>query len=127
MAGNTKLMGFTPEGKVQLERWGGTATVMVSPESVAALRNACYSELPKKPGGKSDLDVCHVSYDEHVGRVHVELDIDSAALLADCLESSSGFEKYEELESWSGRLKKAIQAHYDYHNREGEPGVTDDA
>lgn len=124
MAGNTKLKGFTPEGKVQLERWGSKTLVVVSGGSLEALRKACYEDLPKKPDQGNDACIDHIYYDEHLGSVRMVLGIESASYLADCLESVAPFEGYENMGGWSTRLRKAVQDHYDYHNRDGEPGVT---
>jgi len=125
MAGNTKFMGFTPDGKVQLERWGGKSTVAVSPESLSALRVACYSELPKGPQQRrrDDLDDFHVGYDEQVGRVRVDMDPATAAYLADRLEFFRDDEVVEKIAPWANDLRVAVQAHHDYHNTDGEPGI----
>ena len=131
MAGNTKLMGFTPDGKVQLERWGVKVPIFVSPDSLDSIRRACYTLLPKKPSqrGRDDLE-CSIYYDEHVGRVHLVMDVESAAGLAECLERYAQCfplgEMYEKALSWSPRLKSAVEAHHDYHNTNREPGVDDE-
>jgi len=125
MAGNTKFMGFTPDGKVQLERWKGKAIVDVSPESLSALRTACYQELPKQPDQRrrDDLDEFNAHYDDNVGRVVVDMDPEAAKYLASQLAFFRDSEVVERVEPWVHSLNEAVQAHHDYHNKEGEPGV----
>lgn len=132
MAGNTKLMGFTPDGKVQLERWGTKITIFVSPDSLDSIRRACYTELPKKPSQKErdGFDECSIHYDEYVGRVHMVLDIESAAGLADALDRGcsplGSDDVHEKVSNWASRLRSSVKTHHDYHNTEGEPGVADE-
>jgi len=134
MAGNTKLMGFTPEGKVQLERWGCKAVVSVSPDSLSALRRACYTELPKKPTQRrrDDISGWDVSYDEQVGRILLDLDVEKATILADLVAYRAAHSEEltddlaEMLSCWASNLMSSVQAHHDYLNKDGEPGVADD-
>lgn len=46
MAGNTKLIGFGGDGSVTLERWGQKASVVLADDSIQALKDVCYGELP---------------------------------------------------------------------------------
>jgi len=142
MAGNTKLVGFSPRpegivgigGVVVLERWGERRSVGVSASSLGAIRKAC-SQLPTQPPkGRSD-DSFDVSYDESVGRIHLDLDAATAYFLAELLEGrlvedpgeveELNDRAEERVRSWIHSLKASVQAHEDYHSVEGEPGVED--
>jgi len=136
MAGNTKLVGFGPRkkgvpGVIHLSRWDGRTTVTVSEESLESLREACYKDLPQQPqqGKRDDLDDFRVQYDESVGRIHMDMVPMHAEalslLLQDCLENDVPL-NHEILGSWIHSLKDAIQAHEDYHNKNGEPGINED-
>lgn len=133
MAGNTKLIGFTPDGKVQLERWGIKVVVKVSERSLMFMRNACYQQLPSKPQQRKrdDLDDFNVQYDTDVGRIRLDLDVQTAEALAKRLESSQAkffvFRRAgaKRVGAWIHSLKDAVQAHLDFHNASGEPGIDD--
>lgn len=126
MAGNTKLVGFIEGNKVQLQRWGGKVTVPLDAESHAALRRACYDELPKNPkqwnaGLRNDFEA---KYNEDYGRVGVDLSVETAAYLADMLEIlvKDNLDAVEKVKPWAASLREAIQAHKDFHDKD-EPGV----
>lgn len=135
MAGNTRLVGFGPSkaeksGVIYLERWGGKATTLISEESLTNLRQACYEVLPKQPqqGKRDDLPDFNVHYDESVGRVVVDMDPETTQYLAQVLggDVEEGLLiKGDEVRAWVHSLKEAVQAHQDYHDVKGEPGVED--
>lgn len=144
MAGNTKLVGFSPRpdgivgigGVIVLERWGDKKSVGVSASSLSALRKAC-SLLPEQPprGRDNDTDSFRVRYDESVGRIHLDLGTDAAHFLAQLIEGRLAEDpgelevlnnrSEEKVRSWIHSLKASVQAHEDYHSVEGEPGVED--
>jgi len=134
MSGNTKLVGFQPRlddgsGVILLERWGEKRDVIISGESLDKIREACMS-LPQMPKQRvrDATNNFNVRYDESVGSVHVAMSPaiaqTMALLLKDCIEAGAPL-KHDKLESWICSLEKAVKAHLDYHNREGEPGVED--
>ena len=136
MAGNTKLLGFSPRtgdvgGIVNLERWGKKVAVEISHGSVVAIRAGC-AELPDKPpeqqNGGNDFKA---SYDESVGRVLVDMDPMVASYVVAALKD--GADGYgprfgpdaSRTWPWIHLVEAAIEAHKKYHNVEGEPGVED--
>lgn len=133
MAGNTKLLGFSPRsgdvgGVVNLERWGEQKSVEISQGSVVAIRTAC-AELPSKPPEQQNgNDSFKVRYDESVGRVLVDMDPRAAKYLENLLEAAKaqGADCSGTcIPSWMHHLRVAAKAHEDFHNIEGEPGVED--
>lgn len=123
MAGNTKLLGFGVENSVTLERWGEQEQVEISQDSWKALQSACASGLPRKPPAQKNWkDDFNASYDEDVGRVRVDLDVQTAGEIADALSFFRDEEVETKLTPWIRSLRKAVQAHKDYHDL-SEPGV----
>jgi hypothetical protein len=117
MAGNTKFIGFSPDGMVQLERWGGKAMIEISKESLNALRAACYNGLPKNPPAQLHSTGTHVEYDEERGRVEILLDPEKALQLANAIE---GWDL-----NLASDLKFAYEAHLNFHDTSKEPGVNE--
>ena len=125
MAGNTKLIGFGVDNKVTLARWGEEKKVEISSESWKSLQSACANDLPRKPPTQEKgkwKDDFNAQYDEHVGRVRVDVSVQAAGVLVDKLSFFKDTEVAEQLEPWVRALRDAIQAHKDYHNTD-EPGV----
>lgn len=129
MAGNTKLVGFLSDNRIQLERWGTSATIQLDDESVQAIRRACFEQLPQRPTQSSSdhLDDFGVRYDSGVGRIQLELSTDAASLLADLLDvvmnkTQAGEEERRTVQPYVDAIRKAVQAHKDFHDR-CEPGV----
>jgi hypothetical protein len=123
MAGNTKLLGLSPDNSINLSRWGKEVKVRITKESMLNIRNAL-AGLPSKPPEQSnDSNSFKVHYDESVGRVLVDMDPATAMALVDKLEFFRDEEVVEELGPWVHSLRAATKAHEDYHNVQGEPGV----
>lgn len=126
MAGNTKLIGFLPNNRIQLERWGTTVGVALSVDSIDALRLALQRDLPQKPhqGRAGHLDEFASRYDEGVGRASLSLSIDTAAYLADLLDVmvKGNVQAMDKVRPWIEGLHAIVQAHADFHNT-NEPGV----
>lgn len=123
MAGNTKFIGFLSDNRIQLERWGVKAIVQLDASAIEVLRATCFSKLPKTPIQESSchLDDFGAKYNEGVGRVYVDLSPRAAAYLGDILASLAVSDAREL--PWAAELRAAVQAHRDFHNAEGEPGV----
>ena len=131
MAGNTKLRGFTPDGKVQLERWGSSIIVEVSKDSLTHLRDACFTQLPKKPPKQTkligDMDT---KYDSNCGRVNVSMTPHIASLLSEFLsdmlkeldEPSISLTVITTLSELNESLLQAVEKHKEYISID-EPGV----
>jgi len=125
MAGNTKLIGFGVGSKVTLARWGKEHVVEISSDSWKALQSACSNDLPRKPPSQEKgkwKDDLNAQYDEHVGRVRVDLSVEAAGELVDHLSFFRDTEVADKLEPWVRHLKEAIQDHTAFHNTD-EPGV----
>lgn len=131
MAGNTKFMGFSPDGMVKLTRWGGEAMIEISKESVASLRIACFDGLPKKPPLHTVVSKpLRINYDETTGAVVMVLDPFDAEKIMSVLvgADAEGEQIYktatiEVAKAASEKIKDAVQAHHDFINTDGEPGV----
>ena len=116
MAGNTKLMGFTPQGEIELERWGDRTKVYISEKSLYAIRKACYAVLPKKPKEPvtpANLKEIHVEYDETTGRIKANFSIGAAERLVDYTECDEGL---------ATLLREAVVTHRMYLEHKSEPG-----
>lgn len=132
MAGNTKLVGFSPRpegvgGVINLERWGEKAEVVISEESLHSVRRACQC-LPSRPPqeNKNEPDGFNAQYDKSVGRVRVDMDPRAAEYLAQVLggDIEEGLLlREDDVRSWIHSLRAAVEAHDNYHSAEGEPGV----
>ncbi len=121
MAGNTKLIGFTPSGDVQLERWGEVATVVVSQDSLRSLREACFDDLPKRPPRREEhLSGVAVSYSKQLGIINMEMAPDQATELMGILTTC----EVKPFPTVVARLEKCVKEHLDYTDI-GEPGVED--
>jgi len=127
MPGNTKLVGFLNGNRVQLERWGARTVVQLDEQAVGALRSACFNELPQRPvqDGTAHLDDFRADYDSTVGRVHVDLSPRAATALANFLDVlvEKKWSSQEEMLPYAKKLRASVQAHEDFINAEGEPGV----
>jgi hypothetical protein len=134
MAGNTKLVGFSPRpegvgGVVNLERWGGKVTAEISEGSLESLREAC-TKLPSgpPPGSGDGRGYFNVWYNKSVGRICTDMQPASAvalaSLLKDCIELDVPL-NHDVLREWSHSLEAAAKAHEEYCDSEGEPGVKD--
>jgi hypothetical protein len=131
MAGNTKLVGLSPDNSINLSRWGKEVKVGITKESMFNLRNAL-ADLPDKPpeqqNGGNDFKA---SYDESVGRVLVDMDPMVAHYVVAALKD--GADGYgprfgpdaSRTWPWIHLVEAAIEAHKKYHSTEGEPGVKD--
>ena len=123
MAGNTKLLGFSPDGKVQLERWGGKASVSISADSLDALRRVCSTELPMVSDMTHRLSDVTVGYSGQFGRVSIEM----TPALARELASSLGDDDHglsEDLREMVPLLYKAAKDHEEYISAHDEPGLS---
>lgn len=127
MAGNTKLLGFTPNGKLTLSRWGKDVIIDVSPGSLSAIREACTSKLPIKPRDQLRTLSFNAEYDESIGSVELRLSPDVAAKFVDIMRAwrDEGRDGAGKAGAWAEEIKNCCQAHTDYHSTEGEPGVED--
>ena len=136
MAGNTKLLGFAPDGTVLLQRWGKKASVKLPAESIQILRDACYNDLPKKPAGQFiPITEFRAQYDERTGTIEIEVSAGAASKVAKALgiisfahQHSVGDQKQnpesaEELKGWSARLEDLVAEHKRYLDTKDEPGV----
>jgi len=122
MSGNTKFLGFTNDGKILLERWGGKEAVEVSKESLKVLRAACFEALPKKPEQKKDSDVgFSVNYNERVGLITMNMSPAAARELA-CFLTLAVSGKGALSEAWVRPIMDAVDAHEKYVSPD-EPGV----
>lgn len=124
MAGNTKLMGFSPDGLLVFQRWGMKSAITVSKESLEAIRHACIHVLPAEcPQKEWTLGDITVNYREDYGRIVIEMSPDAADELAELLHS---LKPDGVLEGDLFRLPEAIdeqrQVHEDYID-EKEPWV----
>lgn len=131
MAGNTKLIGFVPGGKVRLERWGVYENVEIGDEAVEALREVCKEKLPSEPPVQhpEKLGVGFlVTYDYNLGCIRLALYVDEAARLNDCIACAAGDHSaadkvdVEELMRWRDKIEAALQAYRDHRDRK-EPGI----
>lgn len=119
MAGNTKLMGFAPDGTLTLARWGEQVSCKISLVSIGKIRKLCYEALPMSPPRKSFLHASDfvVEYQEDTGRVRVDMSIGRAEELVDIGELMT---------SESVTLRGAVEDHHKFHETENEPGVGGD-
>ena len=130
MAGNTKLMGFSPDGVVQLQRWGGTVTTKMSPSSVGKLEQAC-RDLPTKPKQVSPLPA-QVTYSEEFGYFEAQFGREEAEKLAKLLRFAIhkgqilGKSYVSAGIRWVDELVEAMEDMDVYLNTQDEPGVDDD-
>jgi hypothetical protein len=126
MAGNTKFIGFLPGNRIQLERWGSSVEVSLNEQSIEELRVAVQRDLPQKPyqGRAGHLADLGVEYDKSVGRAVANMDIATAAYLADLLEVlvTRDLQAVDKVSPWVAGLRAAVKAHADFHNTQ-EPGV----
>lgn len=129
MAGNTKLIGFSPDNVVTLERWGKRACVHLPAQAVDDLRGAC-RRLPSSPGVPESKDI-HVQYSERTGQVLVEMSPYEARQLSMLL---AHFRDMAELPNWSSVLENLVTSfpqqltgaardHDLYVNTNDEPGI----
>ena len=134
MAGNTKLVGFSPRpegvgGVINLERLGEKVVVEVSEESLGSIRDACMNLPSRPPQVNSDgSDGFKIHYDESMGRILVDMDPGAAKYLAQVLGGDieeGDLLRETDVRSWVHHLRSTVKAHEDYHNVEGEPGVED--
>jgi len=123
MAGNTKLMGFAPNGKIQLERWGKSVEVKISNNSMKLIRDICTSELPTHPpdppGGLSDANA---GYNSAMGRVFIELTPRLAEEVASILDDMRTIIQNDATLELPGQIRRAVVAHKEFVNRD-EPGL----
>ena len=129
MAGNTKLLGLSPDNSINLSRWGKEVKVEITKESMLNIRNAL-ADLPSKPPEQNnDGNDFKARYDESVGRVLVDMDPTVALYVAEALKD--GADGYgprfgpdaSRTWPWIHLVEAAAQAHKDFHSTEGEPGV----
>jgi len=127
MAGNTKLVGFLDNHRIQLERWGVKVAVSLDTGSAEAIRTACFYELPKKPNQRpsTHLESFVCAYDQDRGRVGLNLDPETASYLADLLEVlvKNDVNAMDKVRPWIEKLRGSVQAHTDYHSGKDEPGA----
>lgn len=130
MSGNTKLVGFLNDNRVQLERWGVRAVVQLDPQSVDLLRAACFNDLPGHPIQKrtENLAAFRSVYDAATGRIHIYLSVNVAKCLGDLLVNlaKEGTHTSPEISVWAENLLKAVQDYKDTLSRKDEPGVSDE-
>lgn len=122
MAGNTKLIGFSNDGELVLERWGKRAKVSVSEPSLTAVRHACSNALPSKPNVPFRTCSSAVGYDSTYGRVSVELSPEFAKKLCDYIDKGPGWKEELKLDDMAEGIKEALEEHRNYTNTD-EPGV----
>lgn len=129
MAGNTKFLGFGADNEITLERWGKKATAKVPPAAVEALREMCFSMLPKSPPHQTPK--FYAEYNYATGAVEVSLPPDRAKDLADILQSladATGIvpETAGEsaiLNNLPDEIYLSLQEHEAFTSGKGEPGV----
>jgi len=136
MAGNTKLMGFGPDFKrpgkyvLKLARWGGEAILEVEKELVAELGRVCREVLPSKPAQSEYLGKdFQAVYDPNFGCVNVKMNMETTEKIAEILNyyaaDHTGVKFVDAIMAYSTNLHECVQAHRDYLNATGEPGVKD--
>jgi hypothetical protein len=126
MAGNTKLVGFLNDNRVQLERWGVRTIVPLDGSSVESLRAACINDLPRRPVQPSaENNDFRAAYDSALGRISIVLSVDAAAYLSDLLDVlvKDNVQAMTKVRPWVEALHAAVQAHKDFHTYEDEPGA----
>lgn len=135
MAGNTKLLGFSAvkEGALTLERWGGKAEVVVSPESLAALRKTCFEDLPRAPATQSHWPDYKTAYEGDMGRTALSLNMVTTKILVEALgryiDHRQGVDsegKTGLMENLREDLKRCVEEHKAYLDTDNEPGVDDE-
>lgn len=136
MAGNTKLLGFGPDFKnpgkyiLKLARWGGEAILEVEKDLVAELGRVCRDVLPTKPAQSEYLGKeFKAEYDPTYGTVNLTMSVQVAEKVAEMLNyyaaDHMGVKCVDSVMAYSGSLHECVQAHRDYLNATGEPGVED--
>lgn len=124
MAGNTKLIGFTPGGDIVLERWGERARATVGPEGLEAIRHACIHVLPAEcPQAEWDLGDVTVNYREDFGRIVIEMSPETADDFSEFLYS---YRQQAGLEGGLFHLTEALdkaRAEHEAYTDEKEPWV----
>jgi hypothetical protein len=129
MSGNTKLIGFAAGNKAVLERWGDRTEVELSSNSIRLLTDAVRDELPSKPPVLEPGDDSLAHFNPQTGRVLIDMDSAAAESLTKRLEASKvtlhilSEKEAERVGDWISSLKRAVQAHKDYFDRD-EPGLT---
>ena len=124
MAGNTKLVGFSPKGEIVLERWGVKTKLQVSPESMGSIRHACIHKLPAEcPQAEWDLGDVTVNYREDFGRIVIEMSPETADDFSEFLYS---YRQQAGLKGGLFHLTEALdkaRAEHEAYTDEKEPWV----
>lgn len=123
MAGNTKLLGFSPNGALTLQRWGKVAIVEVGEEAVEKVMRACRDDLPSAPPEQEPVEDFLAGFDHQVGCVRVAMDMKTASAVADAMFCSTNppFDT-PELREWQRRLEVALSDWRRYQDKR-EPGI----
>ena len=130
MAGNTKLMGFLKDNRIQLERWGVTEIVTLPESATRAIREACFQKLPRTaPSFIKEPGWNRAEYDKPTGTGVLCCTIETVGKLLTYLKAHvvevdvDQTLTRQEHQFWISELEELLEEHRQYNDRANEPGI----
>jgi hypothetical protein len=106
---------------VVFERWGGKETLQSPHATFVAIRDICHNKLPANPPRRPET-MMRIKYDPTFGWIEMTISPKDAERLAQHLSGGDQLPE-DEVKALVYEMLEAVDAHKQFLNKEGEPGL----